>query len=559
MNSQKLPSRLFYKNIDNQRQFILLPIYQPTEIENSATTEKPINSAPDNPGSVTAPTGTSGYNTEFLTTESAFTSQRHHPDDARQVPDVGNHQYDNAPEAIYPGLPKIPVTQFGGSGNPDFPVEMDPEEPVGHTGYPDTGPGSPGTAPGYPNSAPGTPDTSFGYPNTAPGYPDNNPGYPNSEFPPRQPPTNPGILTPTGFPDTGPGSPGTAPGYPNTGPGYPDNAPGYPHSEFPPRQPPTNPGILTPDFGILPEFPSVFEEFPVSEPSPRQCLIRTCTQIVSGRNLAYGRALQIVQSEEYLEAADLDAIRRIRRYKRSTLEDDTRTIVINDMLDFNSTFTLDTLAKTGLAGFLFGLLYLTGNKQSIDLPGIPGIPDTFNSIIPTPRPNNRKPRKRNKKKKPEKLVGPGQVPPDQPQPGTPGGGRLPLDTNDPVIQQALSLVPPGATPVSVFPPYAKERTFSSISVIFSEPSLPQYKPKYRRYKRRKPKYNVQENKYGFKTVVFLVSGEPCIANINCDSEGYKLAQPRIGQSGAEDFVSEAPVECRAEIDPNNQACLQQYY
>ena len=509
MNSQKLPSRLFYKNIDNQRQFILLPIYQPTEIENSATTEKPINSAPDNPGSVTAPTGTSGYNTEFLTTESAFTSQRHHPDDARQVPDVGNHQYDNAPEAIYPGLPKIPVTQFGGSSNQDFPVEMDPEEPVGHTGYPDTGPGSPGTAPGYPNSAPGTPDTSFGYPNTAPGYPDNPPGYPNSEFPP--------------------------------------------------RQPPTNPGILTPDFGILPEFPSVFEEFPVSEPSPRQCLIRTCTQIVSGRNLAYGRALQIVQSEEYLEAADLDAIRRIRRYKRSTLEDDTRTIVINDMLDFNSTFTLDTLAKTGLAGFLFGLLYLTGNKQSIDLPGIPGIPDTFNSIIPTPRPNNRKPRKRNKKKKPEKLVGPGQVPPDQPQPGTPGGGRLPLDTNDPVIQQALSLVPPGATPVSVFPPYAKERTFSSISVIFSEPSLPQYKPKYRRYKRRKPKYNVQENKYGFKTVVFLVSDEPCIANINCDSEGYKLAQPRIGQSGAEDFVSEAPVECRAEIDPNNQACLQQYY
>ena len=530
MISQKLPSRLFYKNIDNQRQFILLPIYQPTEVENSATTEKPFDSA-DNPGSVTQPTGTSGYNTEFVTTESAFTPQRHHPDDARQVPDVGNsqevqhHQYDDTPEAIYPGLPKIPVTQFGGSGNPDFPVEMDPEEPVGHTGYPDN--------PGYPDTGPGFPGTAPGYPNTAPGYPNTAPGIPDTTF-----------------------------GYPNTAPGISDNTPGYPNSEFPPRQPPTNPGILTPDFAIIPDLPSVFEEFPVSEPSPRQCLIRTCTQIVSGRNLAYGRALQIIQSEEYLEAADLDAIRRIRRYKRSTIEDDdTRSIVINDMLDFNSTFTLDTLAKTGLAGFLFGLLYLTGNNQSLDLPGIPGIPDTFNSIVPT-RPN-RKPKKRNKKKKPEKLVRPGQVPPDQPQPGTPGGGRLPLDSNDPVIQQALSLVPPGATPVSVFPPYVKERTYSSISVIFSEPSLnqqpPKYKPYYRRYKRKKPKYNVQENKYGFKTVVFLVSDEPCIANINCDSEGYKLAQPRIGQSGVEDFVSEAPVECRAEIDPNNQACLQQYY
>lgn len=498
--SQKLPSRLFYKNIDNQRQFILLPIYQPSDY--GGVTEDPLQL----PGSVTQPTGTSGYDhTEFVTTESALT---HHPDDARQVPEVVT---ENHPTAIYPGIPKVPVTQFGAGANPDhsdFPVEMDPEEPVANTEHPA-------------NIVPAT-----GYPSTAPGFPTTNNGYPD-----------------------------TGPGYPNTAPG-----PGVPSFDFPPRRPsfpppPTNPGILTPDFGIVPRQPGQdpFEEFPASEPTPRQCLIRTCTQTVSGRNLAYGRALQIIQTEEYLQATDLDVI---RRYKRSNLDDDTRTIIINDMLDFNSTFALDTLAKTGLAGLLFGLLYLNVNNES--LPNLPGIPDTFNSVLPS-RPNRPKrpggSKKKKKKKKPEKLVRPGQVPLDQPQPGTPGGGRLPIG-DDSVMQQALSLVPPGAQPVAVFPPYEKEPTYSSISVIFSESLQPKYNPYHRRYKRKKPQYNNQpKDKFGFRTLVFLVAGESCTAYVNCDSEGYKLAQPR---RGFEDFDSDGPVECRAEIDPEN-ACAQQQY
>ena len=50
-----------------------------------------------------------------------------------------------------------------------------------------------------------------------------------------------------------------------------------------------------------------------SRPNDRQCYKRTCDQIISGRNLLYSRALEIVQSEQYLIEADLDLIRRFKR------------------------------------------------------------------------------------------------------------------------------------------------------------------------------------------------------------------------------------------------------
>ena len=40
------------------------------------------------------------------------------------------------------------------------------------------------------------------------------------------------------------------------------------------------------------------------------CYRQTCTQIVTGRNLKYLRALQIVQNEEYMRATDLKNIIR---------------------------------------------------------------------------------------------------------------------------------------------------------------------------------------------------------------------------------------------------------
>ena len=43
----------------------------------------------------------------------------------------------------------------------------------------------------------------------------------------------------------------------------------------------------------------------------QQC--RRCDQIISGRNLAYSRALEIIQEEEYLDEEEFDQI----RYKRN--------------------------------------------------------------------------------------------------------------------------------------------------------------------------------------------------------------------------------------------------
>ena len=47
---------------------------------------------------------------------------------------------------------------------------------------------------------------------------------------------------------------------------------------------------------------------------PPTCLLRTCDQYVTGRDLSYERALEIVQNEEYLVAVDANLIRRRQDY-----------------------------------------------------------------------------------------------------------------------------------------------------------------------------------------------------------------------------------------------------
>ena len=61
-----------------------------------------------------------------------------------------------------------------------------------------------------------------------------------------------------------------------------------------------------------------------------------------------------------------------------------------------------------------------------------------------------------------------EAPLDQPQPGSPGGGRSPLGPI-PEVQLARSLIPDGLAPVAVFPPFEPEaRTYPAVGVIFSE-------------------------------------------------------------------------------------------
>ena len=54
----------------------------------------------------------------------------------------------------------------------------------------------------------------------------------------------------------------------------------------------------------------------VAEQAEPTCLIRTCDQYVTGRDLTYTRALEIVQNEEYLVAVDANLIRRRQDYGR---------------------------------------------------------------------------------------------------------------------------------------------------------------------------------------------------------------------------------------------------
>ena len=53
--------------------------------------------------------------------------------------------------------------------------------------------------------------------------------------------------------------------------------------------------------------PSYGAQVPVAEPT---CLLRSCDQYITGRDLTYQRALEIVENEEYLVAVDTDLIRR---------------------------------------------------------------------------------------------------------------------------------------------------------------------------------------------------------------------------------------------------------
>merc|ERR1711971_1193453 len=49
-------------------------------------------------------------------------------------------------------------------------------------------------------------------------------------------------------------------------------------------------------------------------PSNPSCYVQTCDQTITGRNLKYKQALEIVQSEEYLTATDFDEIYKIKRW-----------------------------------------------------------------------------------------------------------------------------------------------------------------------------------------------------------------------------------------------------
>ena len=163
-----------------------------------------------------------------------------------------------------------------------------------------------------------------------------------------------------------------------------------------------------------------FLQQPPPEPN-QECYIRQCDQIITGRNLLYSRALEIVQNEDYLSEADLDLIRK--RYKRQA---NTSTSDIFSTAPLENVDLLPTLISIGVG---------IGTVAAGALYAIPDLPLTL----------------------------PSGVPPGNPEPGTPGGGGPPN-----TLPQAVALVPPGLNAIAVFPPYIRPRTVPAISVIFAE-------------------------------------------------------------------------------------------
>ena len=108
------------------------------------------------------------------------------------------------------------------------------------------------------------------------------------------------------------------------------------------------------------------------------CSFKTCTQTIVGRSLSYGRILDIIQNEEYLEVTNIDNTRR-----RSPRSPNPEALIdtISPSIPSTITFPYDPnwkIAKISLVGFLTGLAYNLRNDG--------GSPSILNSIE-NPRPS----------------------------------------------------------------------------------------------------------------------------------------------------------------------------
>ena len=79
------------------------------------------------------------------------------------------------------------------------------------------------------------------------------------------------------------------------------------------------PSYYAPTYEPPPEYYDDLESLEVFETLPAetslidpnlQCYERTCDQNITGRDMTYERALEIIQTEEYLTAADIDLIHK---------------------------------------------------------------------------------------------------------------------------------------------------------------------------------------------------------------------------------------------------------
>ena len=302
--------------------------------------------------------------------------------------------------------------------------------------------------------------------------------------------------------------------------------------------------------------------------------------------MSYERALEIIQTEEYLTAADIDLIIKKKKKKRSV----------------NSIFK--SRCKNG-----FNVLNKNNCRRTgIDLSNIFPFSLFFRGPLRGPfrNPSSSRPNRFRSRPPPSPiviqnvLVDPPIVPENVAQPGEPGGGAIPSANPD-----ALGLLPRGMKAVSVFPAYLFPRTVPAICVIFLEPR--KYPIKHHKYeyhygphntqkraknepfwngyktylknikktfkrrrngskkkvtKREAPHYYYKkdhrihlvevpafERKYGFRCRVTLVDKQQCQLGFSCDSEGNRLSDRLKKRQAGVEFVAEGPPECRTELSP----------
>merc|ERR1711971_1484795 len=294
---------------------------------------------------------------------------------------------------------------------------------------------------------------------------------------------------------------------------------------------------------------------------------------------------EIIQTEEYLPAADIDLI-----HKRADID----SIHNRKKRSMTSSRSLSSNRAGEAAGDP-----TFGNLFNLFRPAI-RIPSQIMTRIPRFRFKDRP--KPNPIRIQNVFVDPPIVPINVAQPGEPGGGGTPA--SNPAI--ADNLVPRGLRPVAVFPPYLFPRTVPAQCLIFLEPDPPKKRPVYgsdqyrpprpqnprpqkrlafpilrnvnnyfkslsRTFKRklrrqRRIRKRVRrdyqkayrthlvevpsfERRYGFRCKITLVDKQQCQLGVSCDSEGNRLSERIIKRQAGEEFLATGPPECRTELSP----------
>ena len=320
------------------------------------------------------------------------------------------------------------------------------------------------------------------------------------------------------------------------------------------------------------------------------CHIRFCEQTIVGRSLEYDRALQIIQDEEYLSAADLNIVRQKRSAKEEQDKIREKTIQILKRFKRQSdTFQLfgsDYAINTNFTGeFDFRVIPLTILFGVAYVVTMMGISDSFSLLDG----DNTIPNVRTTLDTPifNVLPPPGFAPDTSISPDSPFGGASPgnADPND--LSVALSLLPPGTTAVAVFPPYATPRTLPAICVIYSEDDATSLnaanQDAYYYVTRRKKRsvfnwmssvFNpwhtdekssrrnddgleeietnevidpVARRLFGFACLVRVLE-ERCVLDVTCDANGNRLFRKKR-QTG-EEFSANGPPDCRTTVAPD---------